>query len=69
MRRLRHYSIAALVVPCVFVHISTIAHQRGASKANNQNTGYIMVWTDVFTVDGPPDSTNWLFEQGFVRNN
>jgi beta-glucanase (GH16 family) len=26
------------------------------------------VWADEFNVDGPPDSKNWDFEQGFMRN-
>ena len=29
---------------------------------------YKLVWADEFDVDGTPDSTNWGFEQGFVRN-
>ena len=29
---------------------------------------YELVWSDEFDVDGAPDSTNWSFEQGFVRN-
>ena len=29
---------------------------------------YELVWSDEFDVDGAPDSTNWNFEQGFVRN-
>lgn len=30
--------------------------------------GYRLVWNDEFNVDGAPDSANWSFEQGFVRN-
>jgi beta-glucanase (GH16 family) len=30
--------------------------------------GYHLVWSDEFDVDGPPNSSNWSFEQGFVRN-
>jgi beta-glucanase (GH16 family) len=30
--------------------------------------GYALVWSDEFNVDGPPDSKNWTFENGFVRN-
>ena len=29
---------------------------------------YHLVWADEFTADGRPDSTNWNFEHGFVRN-
>ncbi len=27
-----------------------------------------LVWADEFNTDGPPDTTNWMYEQGFVRN-
>lgn len=30
--------------------------------------GYRLVWNDEFNKDGKPDSTNWAFENGFVRN-
>ncbi|KEO75783.1 glycoside hydrolase family 16 protein [Anditalea andensis] len=30
--------------------------------------GYVLVWNDEFNVDGRPDSTNWSYETGFVRN-
>ncbi|MBN2612544.1 MAG: glycoside hydrolase family 16 protein [Bacteroidales bacterium] len=30
--------------------------------------GYHLVWADEFSADGPPDSANWRFEHGFVRN-
>lgn len=29
---------------------------------------YALVWADEFNVDGMPDTTNWKFENGFVRN-
>lgn len=31
--------------------------------------GYELVWADEFNQDGAPDTTNWSFEKGFVRNN
>lgn len=34
----------------------------------SQNTDYKLVWSDEFNQDGKPDSTNWGFEKGFVRN-
>lgn len=30
--------------------------------------GYKLVWADEFYQDGRPDSTNWKYEEGFVRN-
>jgi beta-glucanase (GH16 family) len=29
---------------------------------------YKLVWADEFNQEGAPDTTNWKFEQGFVRN-
>jgi beta-glucanase (GH16 family) len=30
--------------------------------------GYALVWHDEFNKDGRPDTGNWIFENGFVRN-
>lgn len=30
--------------------------------------GYALVWSDEFNRDGAPDSANWTYERGFVRN-
>lgn len=30
--------------------------------------GYTLAWADEFTVDGPPNPANWIFERGFARN-
>jgi beta-glucanase (GH16 family) len=30
--------------------------------------GYKLVWRDEFTANGRPDSKNWTYEHGFVRN-
>jgi beta-glucanase (GH16 family) len=30
--------------------------------------GYHLVWSDEFSVNGNPDSANWGYESGFVRN-
>ncbi len=29
---------------------------------------YKLVWSDEFNKDGPPDSSSWTYENGFVRN-
>jgi beta-glucanase (GH16 family) len=29
---------------------------------------YVLVWSDEFNKDGPPDPCDWTFERGFVRN-
>lgn len=35
---------------------------------NKANDGYTLVWADEFNNNGRPDSTNWNYEKGFVRN-
>lgn len=35
---------------------------------SQNNDDYRLVWADEFNTDGRPDSTNWRFEQGFLRN-
>lgn len=30
--------------------------------------GYKLVWADEFNTDGKPDPKNWIFEEGFMRN-
>ena len=39
------------------------------SFAKAQNTSaYQLVWSDEFNNNGAPDTTNWAYEHGFVRN-
>lgn len=38
-------------------------------KVQNDTVGrYHLVWADEFNNEGAPDSTNWSYERGFVRN-
>jgi beta-glucanase (GH16 family) len=36
--------------------------------ARYEQEGYRLVWADEFNKDGQPDTTNWDYERGFVRN-
>ena len=38
------------------------------TKTPTTPPGYKLVWSDEFNRDGPPDSTNWHYEKGFLRN-
>lgn len=41
-----------------------------ASLLNTYDTsGFRLVWADEFNRDGQPDTANWNYEHGFVRNN
>ena len=39
-----------------------------ASSVNIAHDGYKLVWADEFNNDGKPDTSNWRYESGFVRN-
>ncbi|GAB4029415.1 hypothetical protein GCM10028809_19850 [Spirosoma gilvum] len=42
----------------------------GQSSRSSAQTdeSWKLVWADEFDVDGPPNSKNWIFENGFVQN-
>ena len=46
-------------------HHATVSDQSNAKKDKD---GYTLVWADEFNKNGPPDSINWNYERGFVRN-
>jgi beta-glucanase (GH16 family) len=37
-------------------------------RAETAPYGFQLVWADEFNMDGPPDSQNWSYERGFIRN-
>ncbi|MGN6398509.1 MAG: glycoside hydrolase family 16 protein [Mucilaginibacter sp.] len=41
---------------------------KGQDHDKNATGHYKLVWADEFNKDGAPDSANWKFERGFVRN-
>ena len=38
------------------------------TSSGNNNDEYKLVWSDEFENSGLPDSANWRYEHGFVRN-
>ncbi|MHB9055923.1 MAG: family 43 glycosylhydrolase [Paludibacteraceae bacterium] len=54
-------NIRFLFILCLFIILS------GMINAYAQS--YKLVWSDEFNVEGKPDSTVWIYEKGFVRNN
>jgi beta-glucanase (GH16 family) len=42
--------------------------ERCTSRAAIDSTKWKLVWSDEFDKDGAPDSSNWGYEKGFVRN-
>lgn len=41
---------------------------QNTSSTSNDNDEYKLVWSDEFEKSGSPDSANWKYEHGFVRN-
>ena len=37
-------------------------------KEQFASEGYRLVWADEFNINGTPDTANWQYEKGFVRN-
>ena len=48
--------------------LTIIAREAGSSSNNNPPAGLKLVWADEFNKDGRPDTKNWTYERGFVRN-
>ena len=43
-------------------------HIAANKKIQKSKDGYTLVWADEFNKNGRPDSSNWNYESGFVRN-
>ena len=61
------------LVTALFILIISVAHgckvsTRAASEKAFKKEGYKLVWADEFNKDGLPDTANWRYESGFVRN-
>ena len=48
------------LIPCIILNISIVEAQ--------STSDYKLVWADEFNKSGAPDSSNWTYEKGFVRN-
>lgn len=61
--------LICIILPALFncraPHSSTLSPAEEGSKYTN---GYKLVWADEFSKKGVPDSANWRYENGFVRN-
>ncbi|MGC4102604.1 glycoside hydrolase family 16 protein [Ferruginibacter sp.] len=54
----------------IAVVLFTACNRKVTVGKNNatQYDGYALVWADEFNTNGRPDSANWNYETGFVRN-
>ena len=55
------------VIGCASLLFTTCNHHI-AGNTTAANDGYKLVWADEFNTNGQPDSSNWNYENGFVRN-
>ena len=52
-----------------FVILAGVCVVAGMSAAAGEtDDGYTLVWADEFNEEGRPDPNNWVYENGFVRN-
>ena len=55
------------ILSCITLLISGCEAQESANPEPGYE-GYNLVWADEFEKDGSPNSANWTYEMGFVRN-
>ncbi|MBN2165084.1 MAG: glycoside hydrolase family 16 protein [Marinilabiliaceae bacterium] len=51
-----------------FIHFSITAQVEPDNFSQSQKNEMTLVWSDEFNIDGVPNSLNWNYETGFVRN-
>lgn len=60
----------AIVLTALLTGTTSYSQQSGtAGKDPFATNGYRLKWADEFNKKGSPDTANWGYEQGFVRNN
>jgi beta-glucanase (GH16 family) len=52
-------------ITCLILLVTSII----AAQEIPTSAEYELVWSDEFNKDGQPDPNNWIYENGFVRNN
>lgn len=59
----------ALFVVVVAILVGSCKSSKTITVANPySNEGYLLVWSDEFNGNAKPDTANWRYEEGFVRN-
>lgn len=53
---------------CIFIVSVLTCYSQTANDAKGETDDYKLIWADEFNLNGTPDSSNWNFERGFVRN-
>lgn len=54
--------------PAALLFLSLFFSCSNSKQTVSTKDDYFLVWSDEFNENGPPDSSRWRFETGFVRN-
>ncbi len=57
-----------VAVTLALFRCSTKSEIKNTAIDNTKSGSYVLVWSDDFEIDGPPDPAKWTYENGFVRN-
>lgn len=55
-----------IILSLLLISASVVPAQEDTNETSYE--GYELIWSDEFDTDGRPDSNNWTYEHGFVRN-
>ncbi len=66
MSNIKKISIALIILAA---SVSVIKQPPTLTASDSSLQGWKLVWSDEFNKDGKPDTNNWTYESGFVRNN
>jgi beta-glucanase (GH16 family) len=68
---MKHQKLVVLLLAIAF-SVNVFAQKTNQYKADFRKPvkfkGMKLVWNDEFNTDGKPDPSNWIYENGFVRN-
>lgn len=62
-----HYRNIYRLISCLMLYTCSNAAAASA-ELRTDTSGYKLIWADEFNIDGRPDTANWNYESGFVRN-
>lgn len=67
----RNLLFLPLIISLLIGLFDLMSYNIGTKKADSAGSNissYKLVWADEFNQDGQPDTANWTYEHGFVRN-
>ncbi len=58
----------SFLIICISIISAFAGHAQNSIECIDNKDDYKLVWSDEFEKDGRPDTNNWHYENGFVRN-